>query len=154
MLIHYTPAQRVYDGPPKVGEIRDIGDRTLVFRPSKLHSVEAEAIEDVTDWTYQEFQAKFLKGSMKAHRAAIWVLLKREFPTLKFKDLSFSSEEIEVEYEADELERMREAVEEHPDLDPEQREEFLAALAGLEAEAPKDETAGEETTEPTALTVA
>lgn len=141
MIITYTPGPREYDGPAKLGEFRPAPGEPLSFPfiPNKLMSVEAEAIEDVTDWTFEEFGAKFFKGSMKAKRAALWIMLKREYPSLKFRDLSFSPDEVVVYFDADEKAALRAAVESDADLDPEQRVEILAALGG-EDEAPKEVT--------------
>ena len=139
MIIVYTPATQEHDGPAKLGALpHDLGERRFTFKPNKLMSVEAEAIEDATDWTFTEFGEKFLKGSMKAKRAALWVLLKREFPALKFRDLSFSPEEIEVDFDEDEAAAIREALADDPDVDEEQRAAVLAIIG--DGETPKDPT--------------
>lgn len=139
MIITYTPGPREYDGPPKLGEFRPTPGEPLSFTwaPNKIMSAEAEAIEDATDWTFEEFGAKFLKGSMKAKRAALWILLKREHPTMRFRDLSFAPTEVVVDFDDEEVAALRKAVEDTPDLDAEQRAEILAAL-GDEDEDPKE----------------
>jgi len=107
MIIYYTPE----DGPP----------REFEFLPSRLISPEAEAIEKVGrggDWdTFEEFGQKFLKGSIRAYRAALWVMLKRENPTLRFSDLVFRVGEVSVDYSKTELIKIREALEKEDDED-------------------------------------
>jgi len=121
--------------------IPDDGEkREFSFRPRKLVSAEAEAIEDATGWTFDEFGQKFLAGSMKAKRAALWVLLKREHPTLKFRDLSITPDEVALDFEPDEAAALREQLAADDTIDPEQRENILAILDEQIAQAPKDET--------------
>jgi len=126
MLITYTPA----DGDKREWE----------FKPAKLISAEAEAIEDATGWTFDEFGEKFLGGSMKAKRAALWILLRRETPTLRFRELSITPEEVVVDLEPDEAERLRAAIEGDEDLDPRQRDAILGMLEREAAGAPGKET--------------
>lgn len=143
MIVTYTPAARDYVGPAKPGEFRPEAGVPLAFtfKPNRLVSAEMEAIEDLTDWTYVEFGEKFLAGSMKAYRAALWVLLKREHPTLKARDLSFTAEEVSVAYDAEETASLREVLVADPDIDDDQREAILAVLGSEdnEAEAPKED---------------
>jgi len=81
------------------------------FEPKRLLNVEAELIEDVTGWTFDEFGANFLKGSTKARHAALWVMLKRETPTLKYAQVQFSLGELDVEFTAQERLLFRAALE-------------------------------------------
>lgn len=101
MIIKYSPE----DGEPKEFE----------FIPSKLISPEAEAIENVggNAWdSFEEFGFKFLKGNIRAYRAALWVMMKRSNPRLRFQDLVFKVGEVEVDYSKTELTKLREALEE------------------------------------------
>lgn len=116
MILIYTPA----DGPK----------REFPFNPGKLLSPEAEAIEDVGGRTWEsfpEFGAKFMKNNTKALRAALWIMLKRENPKLKFTDVTVAVEELDYTFDEDELKRLRDAIETE-DIDEEQREELLSKM--------------------------
>ena len=99
MLIIYRP-----DGAP---------EQTWEFDPQELLDVEATAIERVTGWTYGEFGEQFIKGSILARKALLWVLRKRTEPTLKFRDVAFRVRELDWKLDADERAKAREAM---PDL--------------------------------------
>lgn len=112
------------------------------YRPNKLMNVEAEKIEDLTGWTYQEFGERFMSGSTKAYHALLYILLKRETPTLKYDQVQFAMDEIEVEFgeveKAAMLDALREA-EASGQLDDD--EESMAQLRLLEEElGPKEES--------------
>lgn len=94
--------------------------KTWDFRPGTLPNVEAEAIEDATGWTYTEFGVKFMKGSSKAYHALLWVYLRRTHPGLKYDQVEFTSDEIEVSYEPDETRGLIAALEALPNRDPEE----------------------------------
>lgn len=134
MIVTYTPA----DGEKK--EWR--------FEPRKLMSPEAEAIEKVTRWTFQEFSSKFLAGSMLAYRAVVWIMLKRENPPLRFDDVSICLDDVWVSFDDQETAQVREALLADPDLDPEQRQNLIDILGEDtdEAEFPKASTTSNMTT--------
>lgn len=77
------------------------------FRPKKFPSGEAEAIESATGFMWDEFAQAVLKGSVRARRGLLWVLLRRQHPTIKFADVSFTLDELRLEMELDELQAMR-----------------------------------------------
>jgi len=111
---------------PENGEKRE-----FAFMPAKLMSAEAEAIEDAggAAWeSFEEFGQKFLRGNRRAYRAALWIMLRREQPTLRFADLSLRVDEIEVDFDAAETARLREQVLGDPDMDAEQRAHLLSIL--------------------------
>jgi len=111
---------------PNNGEKREFS-----FQPAKLVSAEAEAIEDAGGpaWdSFEEFGQKFLKGNRRAYRAALWVMLRREQPALRFTDLSLRVDEVEVDFDAAETARLREQIFADPDMDAEQRAHLLAII--------------------------
>jgi hypothetical protein len=115
--------------------------REYSFRPLKLLSPEAEAIEEVGGraWeTFDEFGRLFMLGNRKALRAALWVMRKREEPRLRFQDLSLRVDEVATEYDDDEKQQMRDGITQNETLDPEQRQ-MLIELYGLDSleESPK-----------------
>jgi len=96
----------------------DDGDaQQWTFRPRKFPSHEAEAIENATGMTWSEFSEQVLKGSVRARRALLWILLRRQHPVLKFNDVAFSLDEVELELEPDELRAMRGELEKVDDPD-------------------------------------
>lgn len=126
---------------PEDGEKRE-----FTFRPRQLMSPEAEALEDVGGdaWdSFDEFGMKFLKGNRRAYRAALWLMLKREEPTLRFRDLVVRVDEIEVEFEDDESAQLREAIAAEPNIDDDQRD---ALLEVMDRDRPKDTPTVEDAT--------
>lgn len=97
MYIKYTPA---------VGE----EPQELYFQLAKLMSVEAEKIEEITGWSFEEFQTRLVKGFVKARRVLLWVLLKRTHPSLKLADLDVPVDAIVMEFDRDEFDAMIEAM--------------------------------------------
>lgn len=114
MIVTYTPAD---------GEKRE-----WAYKPNKLMAVEAEAIEQRTGWTYQEFGAQFLKGSTLARHALLWVLLKRETPGIRYDDVKFAVDEIDFDLDADERAATIIALQEKPDLSDDERAALVTLL--------------------------
>jgi hypothetical protein len=139
MLLHYAP----HDGEPK----------TFTFRPGELMSFEAEAIEEVggDQWrSFAEFGDLFNLQNRRAWRAALWVMLRREDPKLAFNTLVFRLDEVTMEYEDEEIERIRQDVDGATFLSDKDRKEFedtLSQVDKLRAEAAsgKSETDAEPT---------
>jgi hypothetical protein len=93
MIVTYKPA--------------DADEQQWTFTPRKFPSHEAEAIENVTGWTWDEFAGQVMKGSVRARRALLWILLRRQHPIIKFADIAFNTDELELEMDLDELTAMR-----------------------------------------------
>lgn len=68
------------------------------FSPDKIMNPEAEAIERQTGLTFAEWQDKLLSGSMIATHGLLWVLLKRETPTLKYDQVVFATGEVSLNF--------------------------------------------------------
>lgn len=105
--------------------------RTWQFTPRKLMSAEAEAIEIVGGDLWEDFDTfgrLFNKGNRRALRAALWVLLRREDPGLRFDSLSVGAMDIHCRLGEDELARMRQLLRTTPDMDPEQRKYWVDLL--------------------------
>jgi len=105
------------------------------FQPTRLMSPEAEAIEDAGGpaWdTFEQFGRKFMAGSQRAYRVALWVCMKRKTPGVRLADVSFRVDQLLVAYSEDETRRIREAIEADPDMDPEQRDNLLDLIGGLD----------------------
>jgi hypothetical protein len=67
------------------------------FQPDKLMNPEAEAIERHTGMTFGEWVQALGKSSMLALHGLLFVMLKRDRPTLKWDDVQFSISEIDME---------------------------------------------------------
>lgn len=104
--------------------------QTYDFEPSKLLSAEAEAIEDLkARWdTFEEFGQLFLKGNAKAHRAALWVMMRRVNPAVRFEDLNYPLEALRITFTDDEANRFIESIRSNPDLDEAQKDYLIQTL--------------------------
>ncbi len=122
-------------------------ERRWTFAPDKLLSSEAEAIEKVTEMTYQEFGQALVKGSMRARRALLWVMLKREDPPLRITQVDPPTGSIGVDYEQHELKAIRDALLEDRELSDSDRNQAIAAMDEMIAdgadEAPKAPASGD-----------
>lgn len=68
------------------------------YDPRKLMSAERETLERVTDRNFAQFTTDVLQGNALCRRALLWVLLKREHPTLRFADVDFAWDEVKLEF--------------------------------------------------------
>ena len=79
----------------------------------RLTNVEAMAIEKVTGLELGSFHEKLKAGSALAMTAWVWVLAKRQEPTLRFGDVEFDMAELAKQQE------QAAASEEEPEIDDE-----------------------------------
>ncbi|MFC4611154.1 hypothetical protein ACFO9E_25670 [Streptomyces maoxianensis] len=114
--------------------------RTWNLKEIRFMSSEAETVERSTGLEWQEAKARVVKGSMLALRAIVWVLVKRDEPSLRYTQFDPAETEIGVDFDTEEWAVVRDEIANSPDMDDEQR---AAALAQIDAEA-----AGAEATEP------
>lgn len=74
----------------------------------KLRSLETEAIEKVTGLDYgTDFKQKLLKGNTLARRALLWTMLRRTHPTVRFGDVDFADDELQLQMDRQELTDVR-----------------------------------------------
>lgn len=71
--------------------------KVWVFDPKKLMNVEAEAIEKVTGLTFPDWHNAVLEESTAAIHGLLWVLLKRETPTLTYDQIAFAYDDYELD---------------------------------------------------------
>lgn len=83
--------------------------RVWQIKAGQLLSPEMEAIERVTGTFYPQWSESLLNGSASAARALLWVLLKRENPTLRFDDVVFAYDDFDLDYDLDEKAEIVEA---------------------------------------------
>jgi len=96
------------------------------YDPRKIMSVEREWIERRTERNWSEFTKDVLQGNSLCRRALLFVFLKREHPTVKWDDVDFAWDELELEYSKGELIQIRASVSES--ATGEERESVLAKL--------------------------
>jgi hypothetical protein len=119
------------------------GDQVWPFKPDRLLTTEAEAIEKVTGLTFGEWGAELMKGGAAARRSLVWVLRKRQDPPLRYRDVDFPVGDLLVEYDPEEKAQIRQAIAADPSLTDEQREQAAAELGPEEPEPdPTPATAG------------
>lgn len=109
--------------------------QTWVFAADRLMTSEAEAIEKVTGSTYEEFGKQLVKNSQTARRALLWVMLKRQTPTLRHAQVDPPVGSITLEYEAHELRAFREILAARTDISNAERDEVLSDMDALIEEA-------------------
>ncbi|WP_320069751.1 hypothetical protein [Micromonospora sp. RTGN7] len=113
----------------------------LIYRPDgqpeqawpvnlgRFRVAECEAIERRTGLPYgTEYKTALLKGATAPRRALLWTLLRRDHHTLRFEDVDFYDDELQLVFDVDELREMRDATAEAPGIGESERGQALAAL--------------------------
>lgn len=98
------------------------------FSFGRLMSPERIAIEKHTGLGWVEVQRGFWANRGDVIHALLWVLLKRDIPTLRVNEVEFCDDEIDLDLNDDEGAEALETLRAKPVLDDDERE----ALAGLE----------------------
>jgi hypothetical protein len=102
--------------------------REWTFRPMEVSSREAELVEEYLAVTYAMWVKAFQTGSIKAQRIALWLLLRRDDPTLPLESVDYQVRELRCRFEGSEAHEMRLQVQDDPDLDEEERARLLARI--------------------------
>lgn len=82
----------------------DGDEQVFKYNPNALMSAEREALEKITGRSFNDFAMGVLKGNALCRRALLYVLRKREHPTLRFDDVDFLWDELTVEMTRGEIE--------------------------------------------------
>ncbi|MER6331863.1 hypothetical protein ABT298_21515 [Streptomyces sp. NPDC001034] len=101
----------------------------FLYKPQKLMSAEREALERRSRMDFADFTKGVLNGNAVCRRALLWVMLKREHPTLKYEDVDFAWDELRLEYSRQEYELMRDQLIESGNADPDQIEQLNREIA-------------------------
>lgn len=101
----------------------------FTFIPGKMNNFDAETIETATGWSWDEFLMNLQKGSVKARRTLLWILLRQQHRGLKLNDVRITPDEVKVEMDAGELSRLRDDIEQAPDQLGVDKDAVLAAIA-------------------------
>ncbi len=112
-------------------------EQRWLYNPGRLRTQEMFAIERHPGLKYGgEFKQALMQGATLARQALLWTFLRRDHPTIKFADVDFFDEELELQRDKDELEAEIAALEENTDLDETTRSISLHVLRGQLATAP------------------
>ncbi|NJP33681.1 hypothetical protein [Micromonospora thermarum] len=135
MILVYTP-----EGQP---------EQRWDIQLGRLRCQETEAIERRTGMPYgSEYKQQLLQGQVLARRALLWTLLRRTHHTLRFEDVDFADEELELQFDRGEWQRIHDEVRDNPALDDEDRAARLALIRAeidkLDAEAAEAPAPAEE----------
>lgn len=101
------------------------------YDPNKLMSAEREAIERRTGRDFTDFTQGVVSGNSLCRRALLHTLLRRTHPTVRWEDVDFAWDELNLEFSRQEYLKMREAIAEDDSLPEGERAE---ALADIDAE--------------------
>lgn len=78
--------------------------REWEFAAGKMRSRDAEDIERVTKMPFRGgFIEALLDGSVLAQRALLWVYLRRDIPALKFDQVDFALDEVDLTFDDAEI---------------------------------------------------
>lgn len=100
------------------------------YDPKKLMSAEREMLERQTGRDFSEFTQAVMKGNSGCRRALLFMFLKREHPgKVRYEDVDFAWDELQLEYSRAELVLIREKAAENAAAD-----QRAAILAGLDQE--------------------
>jgi len=111
------------------------GQRRWTFLPGRVRQSEAAAVEKAYGSNWDQFCAEAQAGSIRARRVLLWLLMRRDHPTLRLEDVpDFYTEELVVQHSADELRQVRERVEKSG-LSEAERDMALGIIDGQIAEA-------------------
>lgn len=112
------------------------------FSFGRLLSPERIAIEKLTGLGWTEVQRGFFENRGVVVHALLWIMLKRDIPTLRADQVEFCDDEIELDLTDDEVAEAVEGMRAAGDLTREQAEalaEMEARLAVLEGGGPKED---------------
>jgi hypothetical protein len=98
------------------------------LKVQKMLSTEAEDIEKVTEMSFVQWGQALLNGNALCGRALVWTLLRRENRNLRFRNVNFTMDELSVELDDEEKQKLREELKKNDDLSPEDKREILLAL--------------------------
>lgn len=104
----------------------------------RLRVFDTEAIEKATGMDYgSDFKQRLLQGNVRARRALLWIMLRREHPTLKYADVDFADDELLLEQDRDELAATRAEIAASTELAEANRAALLAVIDQQLATAPE-----------------
>lgn len=79
-----------------------VGDNEYVFDPDEVSNEEAMQIERTCACTFTQWADQVTAGSITALTALVWLLRRREQPSLKFTDVRFKLGDFDLHDESEE----------------------------------------------------
>lgn len=122
---------------PPVNDGEEQEEQKWYFSPDDVNNFDAEAIEGVTAMTWDEWMFNLQKGSVKARRALLWILLRHVHRGLQFRDVSITKRSLTVEFDKAEYAEMIENIEKSPDSPGANKEAVLERFHAEMDEAPE-----------------
>jgi hypothetical protein len=125
VFLHYKP-----EGQP---------ERRFHVQLGRMHSGEMIQLERHTGLKYGPFKQELMQAGTIARQGLLWLLLHRDHPELKFADVGFYDDELELVMDKDEVAKEIEALEDlagSPELPEADRLAGLAMLRSQLREAP------------------
>lgn len=121
MKLIYTPE----DGPRQ----------EFVYKPGKIRAGDAELLERRTSMSWGDFNQQLARGSILARRALLWFFLRQTHVALRFEDVDFALDELQLEFDRGEWATIRKQVEEAklPEGTPDEMRETVLAEIDREA---------------------
>lgn len=90
---------------------------------------EAKAAENAGGFAWRDVDSELSDGNVAALQSVLWILRRRDEPTLRFADLeSLPMESAHAEYSDDEREFMRKHIEANEDMTREEKDAALTLL--------------------------
>ncbi|GAA4999472.1 hypothetical protein [Streptomyces siamensis] len=99
------------------------------YNPKKLMSAEREMLERRTGKNFADFSKAVVQGHSQCRRALLFMYLKREHAGIRYEDVDFAWDELDLEYSKGELLEMRKQV-----VDTVPADQLEAVLEKLDAE--------------------
>jgi hypothetical protein len=122
---------------PPVQDGEEVEEQRWAFIPEEVNSFDAEAIEMATGWTYEEFLMYVQKGSMKARRTLLWILLRNIHRGLALRDVHISKSQLSVDYDKAEYAEIIKSIQEAPEQPGVNKEAIIDNLTAEMDRAPE-----------------
>lgn len=113
------------------------------FEPGDLLNVEAAAIKKLTGMSFGEWAKAMQDGDPDAYHGFIWVMQKRESPTLRSTDVQFRVGECSFDFDDEEVEAILRGIAKEPDSPEVQDVIRLLEMQGVDVKARVSEIAAE-----------
>lgn len=84
------------------------------YSPGKIRAAEAELLEKRTGMTWGDFNQQLARGNVLARRALLWHFLRQTHSILRFEDVDFAMDELEIRFDKREFALMRAEMEKAP----------------------------------------
>ena len=112
------------------------------FKPDRLLTSEAEALEKVTGLSFTDWVNGLMSNQATACRGLVWILRKRTEPTLRYGAVDFPMGDLSIDFDAEEKSLMRDQILASNALTDEERTQALEFLGFDPTEVPDEDGPG------------